>query len=241
MHLSIIVPAYNEEKNLEKNINKYNEYLNQQSYDYEIIIVNDGSVDDTKKIANKLALKNKKIKLINNKINKGKGAAVRTGLMSATGDFRLFIDADGATSINHLDKVWPCFKNGYNIVIGSRSAKDANGAYQAKPQPAWKRLLGACGNHFIQFLTIKGIHDTQCGFKILTKEAVLKIAPKMTINRWLFDTEMLVIAEAHGYKIAKIPVEWFNSPNSRVGIKGYFSSLKDIVKIKYNLITGKYR
>ena len=240
MHLSIIIPAYNEETNLNKNINKYDEYLNRQSYDYEIIIVNDGSIDNTEKIAKEIALKNKKIKLINNKTNKGKGFAVRTGLLLANGDYRLFIDADGATSINHLDKIWPYFKNNNDIIIGSRNAKDATGAHQAKPQALWKRLFGIFGNYFIQFLTIKGINDTQCGFKILTKKSALEIIPKMKINRWLFDVEMLTIARTHGSKIAIIPVEWINSSNSRVGIKGYFSSLKDIAKIKYNLITGKY-
>ncbi|NIA18313.1 MAG: glycosyltransferase [Actinobacteria bacterium] len=240
MYLSVIVPAYNEEKNLAVNIGKFNNYLSRQSYNYEIIIVNDGSTDKTGKIAGKLIAENKNLKLINNKENQGKGAAVRQGLLFARGEYRLFIDADNATSIEHIDKIWPKFKNDYDIVIGSRSPKDAEGARQALAQPIWKRFLGVCGNRFIQTLTVKGIYDTQCGFKAFTKRAAEEIIPKITINRWGFDVEILVIARISGYKIAVIPVHWINSPNSRVGVKGYFLSLLDVVKIKWNLMIGKY-
>ncbi len=240
MRLSVIVPAFNEEENLAANIGKFNDYLRRQNYDYEIIIVNDGSADGTKKIAEELAAENKNLKLINNKKNQGKGAAVRQGLLSARGEYRLFIDADNATSINHTDKIWAFFNNGYDIVIGSRNPRDAEGARQASPQPIWKRFLGICGNRVIQSLAVKGIYDTQCGFKAFTKKAAEKIMPETTINRWGFDVEILVIAEIIGYKIAVIPVRWINSPNSRVGIKGYFSSFLEIIKIKWNLITGKY-
>ncbi len=241
MRLSIIVPAYNEEKNLFKNINGFNKYLSQQKYDYEIIIVNDGSTDNTWQIASELANKNNKIKLINIKKNKGKGAAVRQGLLSASGEYRLFLDADNATSIDHIEKVWPYFKEDYDIVIGSRSPKDAKNAKQVLPQPIWKKFLGICGNYIIRLLAIKGIYDTQCGFKAFTKRAVKKIIPKTTINRWGFDVEILALAQHMNYKIAIIPVSWINSEESRVGIKGYFSTLKEIIKIKLNLINKKYK
>ena len=241
MRLSIIVPAYNEEKNLFKNINGFNKYLSQQKYDYEIIIVNDGSTDNTWQIASELANKNNKIKLINIKKNKGKGAAVRQGLLSASGEYRLFLDADNATSIDHIEKVWPYFKEDYDVVIGSRNPKDAKGADQVVSQPLWKRLLGICGNLLIRFMAVKGIWDTQCGFKAFTKKAVENIAPKTTTNRWGFDVEILALAQHMNYKIAIIPVSWINSEESRVGIKGYFSTLKEIIKIKLNLINKKYK
>ncbi len=240
MRLSVIVPAYNEEKNLAVNIGKFNGYLSRQGYDYEIIVVNDGSTDNTGEIAEKLIAENKNLKLIDNKENKGKGAAVRQGLLSARGEYRLFIDADNATSIDHIDKIWEFFNGGSDIVIGSRNSLDAEGARQALPQPAWKRFLGTRGNRIIQSLAVKGIYDTQCGFKAFTKGAVGEIIPKTTINRWGFDVEILAIARIAGHKIAAIPVYWINSPDSRVGVKGYFSSLLEIIKIKWNLITGKY-
>ncbi|MBA3046935.1 glycosyltransferase family 2 protein [Patescibacteria group bacterium] len=239
MHLSIIVPAYNEEKTLYKNIKIFNDYLSKQGYDYEIIIVNDGSIDETEKIAKKLAAEINNLKLINNKINKGKGAAVRQGLLEAKGEYRLFIDADNATPINHLEKAWPKFKQGHDIIIGSRSPKDAHGACQAVSQSWWKRLLGTCGNLIIRKLAIKNIWDTQCGFKIFTRKAVENIIPKTTVNRWAVDAEILAIAQLLNYKIAIIPVYWTNSPNSRVGIKEYFSTLKDVFKIKHNLNKAK--
>lgn len=240
MHLSVIVPAHNEEKNLALNIEKFNDYLRRQNYDYEIIVINDGSTDKTGEIAEKLAAKNKNLTLINNKNNQGKGAAVRRGILSAHGEYRLFIDADNATSIDHIDKIWKFFDNGCDIVIGSRNSRDAEGAYQALPQPMWKRFLGICGNRVIQSLAVKGIYDTQCGFKAFTKKAVEVIIPRTTVSRWSLDAEILAIAQIYGYKITAIPVRWINSPNSRVGVKGYFLSFCEVFKIKWNLITGKY-
>jgi len=240
MHLSIIVPAYNEEKNLENSIKNFFDYLKNQNYDFEVIIVNDGSTDRTIEIAKELKDKYNNLRIIDNDTNRGKGAVVRQGFLEATGKYRLFIDADNATTINHLDLVWPHFENGADIVIGSRNHRDATSAYQKTKQPAWKRFFGMCGNYFIQLLTVRGIWDTQCGFKIITDEASKKIIPKLKCKRWAFDVEILLLMEKAGYKIKIIPVEWNNSENSRVGVKGYFITLIEIIKIKYNSILKKY-
>ena len=240
MHLSIIIPAYNEEKNLIYTINEFNKYLRLQKYSYEMIIVNDGSTDRTVKIAEELIKKIKNLYLINNIKNKGKGAVVKQGLLKASGRYRLFIDADNATSIDHIDKIWKHFKNGSDVVIGVRHSNDADGACQKIKQPIYKRFLGSIGNYIIQFLTIRGIRDTQCGFKVFSEKAIQKIVPKIKINRWMFDVEMLILARKNNFKIAKIPVIWKNSQESRVGIKGYFISLKEILKIKLNIILKKY-
>jgi dolichyl-phosphate beta-glucosyltransferase len=240
MYLSIIVPAYNEEKNLAKNVLKFNDYLAGQSYDYEIIIVNDGSLDKTKEVAQKLISQIKNLCFLDNKINEGKGATVRQGLMAARGKYRLFTDADNSTSINHIEKAWPYFHKGYDIVIGSRDKKDSPSAKQIRPQPCWKRYWGISGNYLIRLLLIKNIWDTQCGFKILTQTATKDIIPKMTINGFAFDVEMLVLARLLNYKVARIPVHWINSMNSRVKIKDYFFTFKDVIKIKWNLHKGKY-
>lgn len=240
MRLSVIIPSFNEEKNLQKNILKYNKYLSRQNFDYEIIIVNDGSTDKTAEIAGELNKKNNNIKFIDNKINRGKGAAIKQGLLAASGDYRLFIDADNATSIEHIKKTWPLFESGYEVIIGSRSPRDAGGR-QVIPQNFLKRALGKIGNLIIQLLTVKGIWDTQCGFKAFTEKAVKDIISKATINRFGIDVEILVIAKSLGYKIAVIPVLWKNSADSRVGFKGYLTTLPEIIKIKFNLITGKYK
>jgi glycosyltransferase involved in cell wall biosynthesis len=240
MLLSVIIPAYNEEKNLEKNITEYARYLSECDFDYEIIIVNDGSTDKTKKISEMLAAKNNKIILIDNKINCGKGAAVRQGLLAGAGDYRLFIDADGATSIEHIDLIWPKFKEGFDIVIGSRNYRDIKGAEQILKQPIWKRFLGTAGNYLIRALNLTKIYDTQCGFKAFSKKAAEKILPKTKTDRWAIDMEIIAIAQKLNYKIGIIPVHWKDSGQSRVGIKGYFVTLKELLKIKWDLITDKY-
>jgi dolichyl-phosphate beta-glucosyltransferase len=241
MKLSVIVPAYNEAKNLLVNITKFYHYLKDQNYDFEIIIVNDGSTDKTGDLAELLCSRLINLKLIEHKINMGKGAAIRTGLLAATGDYRLFIDADNATSIEHIEKLWPLFDQSYEIVIGTRNKSDATGAYQARPQKLWKRILGILGNIVIRILAVHNIKDTQCGFKAFTKKAVNEIIPKTKINRWAIDVEILLIADRLNYKIGKIPVVWLNCQNSRVKLKDYFLFIKDLLLIKFGLLTGKYK
>lgn len=240
MRLSIIIPAFNEEKNLANTIRNFDNYLKNQNYDFEIIVVDDGSTDKTVVIAHELSKEFLYLKIIGNKINKGKGAAVRQGFASGQGQYRLFIDADNATELNHLDKVWPLLKNGADIVIASRSYRDHPDTVQQIKQALWKRSLGLFGNRIIQLLTVRKIWDTQCGFKIFSQKALEIILPRLTIDRWAFDAEMLVVAQKYKLKIGIIPVVWKNSDFSRVGIKGYFSSFKEIIKIKINLIKNKY-
>jgi len=241
MHLSVVIPAYNEEKTLADTINKFNNYLKLQEFNYEMIIVNDGSKDKTCSISEELLLKYNKLRLINNQSNRGKGYVVRQGLLAAKGKFRLFIDADNATSIDHLEKAWPLFEKGYDVIFGSRNEKDAPDACQIVSQAWWKKMLGVLGNSIVRIFLVKNIYDTQCGFKVLTKNTVEKIIPKMKINRWAFDAELLALAQSLNLKIGAIPVKWVNNPVSRVGIKGYFLTLLEVIKIKINFITGKYK
>ncbi|MFH1745266.1 MAG: dolichyl-phosphate beta-glucosyltransferase, partial [bacterium] len=240
MHLSVIVPVYNEEKNLANSIHEFTEFLRTKKYTWEIIIVNDGSTDNTEKIVEDLKRSIPNLRFINNKTNRGKGAAVRQGFLEGRGDFRLFLDADNATTIDHVDKIWPMLENGCAVVMGSRNKKDAPGARQEIKQNILKRFLGITGNKIIQTATIRGIRDTQCGFKAFTADTINKIMPKAEINRWAFDVEFLTIAKKLNLKIGVIPVVWKNSSESRVSILGYFFTLWEVVKIKWNLINGKY-
>lgn len=240
MHLSVIVPAYNEERTLRRNILAFNEYLSKQSYDYEIIIVNDGSEDNTESIVEKLQ-KEISLRYIGNKKNKGKGAVVRQGLLEANGDYRLFIDADNATTIDHLNMVWGKFERGADSVIGTRNPRDIEGASQVLAQAKWKRILGSSGNLLIQSLLVPGIWDTQCGFKVFKKEFVDNVISKTKTNRWAIDVEILTLARKDKFKIEKIPVSWNNSDFSRVGIRGYLSALIEVVNIKTNLLLRRYK
>jgi len=239
MYLSIIIPAYNEEKRLPRTLFDIDKYLRKQNYDYEIIIVNDGSKDNTAKAVRKLQPKIKNLKLIDNKENNGKGFVVRQGMMEAKGEYRLFTDADNSTSIDQVEKLLPFFKKGYDIVIGSR---DVKGAVLDPPQP-WNRVMvGNVFNLFVQAIVgLWGIWDTQCGFKALSAKATNDILPKCRINKWAFDPEILKIGKKMGYKIKEIPIRWVNDPESKVKLKGMIRMGFDLLKIRWNLIIRRYK
>ncbi len=238
MYLSVIIPAYNEEKRLPKTLKEIDKYLSRQSYDYEIIVVNDGSKDKTAKIVRDLMPGIKGLKLIDNKENHGKGYTVRQGMIKAKGDYRVFTDADNSTSIDQIEKMWPEFKRGYDIIIGSR---DIKGAIIAVPQPWWRIMLGNVFNLIVQMVSgLLGIWDTQCGFKGFTKKAVEDIFPRCRINTFAFDVEVLVIAKKLGYDIKEIPITWVNDPESKVKFKHMINMLIEVFQIRWNLITNKY-
>jgi len=239
MYLSIIIPAYNEASRLPKTLREVDKYLSNQNYEYEIIVVNDGSKDKTAEVVKDLMLEIKNLKLIDNKENHGKGYVVRQGMLQAKGDYRIFTDADNSTSIEQIEKMLPEFKNGYDVVIGSR---DIKGAVIAVPQPWWRRKLGDIFNLIVQVIAgLWGIWDTQCGFKGFSKEAVENIFPKCRINRWAFDVEVLVIAKRLGYKIKEIPVTWINSPETKVRFKGMVKMLFEVIQVRWNIIICRYR
>ncbi len=239
MYLSIIIPAYNEASRLPKTLREVDKYLSTQNYEYEIIVVNDGSKDKTAEVVKDLMLEIKNLKLIDNKENHGKGYVVRQGMLQAKGDYRIFTDADNSTSIEQIEKMLPEFKNGYDVVIGSR---DIKGAVIAVPQPWWRRKLGDIFNLIVQVIAgLWGIWDTQCGFKGFSKEAVENIFPKCRINRWAFDVEVLVIAKRLGYKIKEIPVTWINSPETKVRFKGMVKMLFEVIQVRWNIIICRYR
>jgi len=238
--LSVIIPAYNEEKTIGKTLLSVDQYLTKQDYDYEIIVISDGSKDKTSEVVANFQKMVRNLKLIDNKENHGKGYVVRQAMLEAVGDFRLFMDADNATTIDHVEHAWPFLEKGYDIAIGTRDSRDHKDAKQAVPQSLFKRSMGDIGNILIQLLIIWGIWDTQCGFKIFSAKAAKEIFSRCKIDRWGFDIEALGIAKKIGYKIAVFPVYWINNPNSRVNLKGYIRTLFELFEIKWNLMTNKY-
>lgn len=240
MHLSVIIPVYNEEKRLPNTLREIYKYLSVQSYDSEIIVVNDGSEDKTAEIVKQMMAKIKNLRLIDNKENHNKGYVVRQGMLRAEGNYRLFTDADNSTSVDHVEKMWPFFEESFDVVIGSRDPKDVEGACQAVSQPFWKRFLGNLGNIVIQVIAIWGVWDTQCGFKIFTKKSAEDIFKRCKINRWAFDVEVLSLARKLDYKIGIIPVYWINSAESKLKLEAYAHFLKELLQIKWNFIAGKY-
>jgi len=238
IYLSVIVPAYNEEKRIINTLKEIDRYLRKQDYEYEIIVVNDGSKDRTTEVVQKIIPDIKNLRLIDNKKNHGKGYVTRQGLLESKGKYRIFTDADNSTSINQIEKMWTEFKNGYEIVIGSR---DVKGAIIAVPQPWWRIMLGNIFNLIVQIISgLWGIWDTQCGFKCFSATATDRIFSKTKINRFAFDVEALVLAKKFGYKIKEIPVTWVNNAESTVGFKSMIKMLIEIFQIKWNMISHKY-
>ncbi len=240
IYLSVVIPAYNEEKRIGSTLLAVDRYLSEQDYSYEIIVVSDGSKDKTAQVVNKFSQLVKNLKLIDNKENHGKGWVVRQGMLGAAGQIRLFMDADNATTVDHFERMKPFFDRGYEIVIGSRDRKDAPGAKQAVPQAFLKRQLGNTGNILIQLLAVPGVWDTQCGFKAFSAKATHDIFSRSKINRWGFDIEALALARKLGYKIGIIPVYWVNQPGSKVNLRGYLNTFRELFKVRWNLIRGKY-
>jgi len=238
MKLSVIIPAYNEERRLPRTLREINKYLSQQSYDWEIIVVNGGSTDRTPDVVREMMGEIRNLKLIEQK-GKGKGDAVKTGMLEGKGDYRLFTDADNSTSIDQIEKMWPWFEKGYDVVIGSR---DIKGAVLDPPQPWYRGVILGKGFRFLTHLICGTweILDSQCGFKMFSKKAAEDIFPKIEILGFAFDVEVLVIAQKLGYKIKEVPVYWRNDPKSKVKFKNIFEMGIDLLKIRWNLLTKKY-
>lgn len=239
MKLSIIIPAYNEEKRLPKTLGEIDKYLKTQDYDYEILVVSDGSKDNTAGVVRSMQNEIKGLRIIDNKENHGKGYVVRQGLLEAKGDWRLFMDADNSTSVDQVANFLPFGDQGYDILIGSR---DVKGAVLDPPQPFYRRLVGDAFNILTQVVVgLWGIKDTQCGFKVLSAKAANIIMPKCTIDRWAFDPEILKIARKKKLKIKEVPVHWKNDLESKVKMTSTIKMALDLFKIRWNSIIGRYK
>ena len=240
-YLSVIIPAYKEGERIGRTLMEIEKYLNSQDYDYEVIVIVDGSRDKTAEVARNYSSQIKNLKVIDNQENHGKGYVVKQGLLESRGKYRLFMDADGSTSITHLDKFLPEFQNGYDVVIGSR---DIEGAFVQIHQAKHKEIMGDMGNWAIRIvLGLWSYPDTQCGFKILSERAVKEIASRMVIDRFGFDYELIILAYKLGFKVKQMPVRWMNEEGSTVtlfGPNGYVQVFIDLFKTKWRLMTGKY-
>jgi len=256
IHLSIIIPAYNEEKRLPQTLREIDNYLKEQNFESEIIVVSDGSKDKTVEVAKNLISEIKNLRVIEFKENRGKGFGVKEGMMGALGKFRLFTDADNSTPISQIEKMWPWFsasakgyggsaedsreggEKGFDIVIGSR---DIKGAILDPPQPLFRRFTGEIFKYLRKIIVdFWEIEDSQCGFKCFTKKAAEDIFPKCKINRFAFDPEILLVGKKLGYKIKEIPIYWKNDLQSKVKLKSMVKMLLDLFKIRLNLIKGFY-
>jgi len=240
VHLSVVIPAYNEELRLPGTLRQSVEYLESQPYGSEIVVVDDGSTDATQQVVLGWSACALPVRLIlhPDRANHGKGAAVRLGMKEARGEYRLFMDADNSTTLDHIARLWPCFEEGYDVVIGSRKVE---GALVAVHQPRYKEIAGSLGNWSIRTLAVPGIRDTQAGFKMFTRRSAEVIMPRLTIDRWGFDFEILAIARCHGFRIREVPITWINAPGSKVSFGSYFQVLSEVRRVRRNLKAGCYK
>lgn len=239
--LSVIIPSYKEGDRIGRNLLEIDHYLKGKNYTYEIIVLVDGSPDNTAEVVRNYALQIPHLRVIDNPENHGKGYVVRQGLLEAKGKWRLFLDADGSTSITHLDSFAAQFDAGYDVIIGSRKIE---GSFIQVHQPKHREIMGEGGNWLIRIvLGLWRYPDTQCGFKILSDTAANEVASRMVVNRFGFDFELIVLAIKLGFKVKQLPVRWMNEEGSTVsltGPNGFIQVLIDLFKTKARLLFGMY-
>lgn len=241
-YLSIVIPAYKEGERIGQNLLEIEKFLANKDFSYEVIVVVDGSPDNTAEIARNYSNQLKNLRVIDNEKNHGKGYVVRQGLLESKGKYVVFLDADGSTSITHVEKFLPELENGIDVVIGSRKIE---GAFVQVHQPKYREVMGEGGNVLIKFvLGLWKYPDTQCGFKMLTGQAAHEIAKRMVVDRFGFDFELIALAERLGFKTKQMPVRWLNEEGSTVsltGPNGFIQVLIDLFKTRGRLMTGAYK
>lgn len=236
--LSIVIPAYNEEGRIGKTLASIIQYTKKKSYKTEIIVVSDGSKDNTVAVVEELAKKEGSVRCLELHPNQGKGAAVRQGVLNSRGAYILFTDADNSTPIEELDRFWEA-KKAADILIGSRYLESSNVIVK---QPWYRIVIGRTANFLIQLFLVDGIRDTQCGFKLMNAEAAQDIFSRMRVDGFGFDMELLALAEIMGYSILELPVSWYNSEDSRVRpVKDTLRTLTDLIRIKVGMWSGEYK
>jgi dolichyl-phosphate beta-glucosyltransferase len=236
--ISIVIPAFNEEKRIDAPVEEIFRYLNSRFNKWEVIYSDDGSTDGTVNRLLSIQKKHPEIKIIRAERNYGKGSAVRNGMKAAVGDVVLFSDTDFSTPIQETETLLKYLQNGYDVAIGSRGLANSN----VEIHQAWPReLMGKVFNRILRmFLPLK-FKDTQCGFKIFSRKAVDLILPRMRINGFAFDVEMLIISQANHLPIIEVPVTWRNILDSRVHpIRNSLEMLRDVIKIRSGLKQNLY-
>jgi len=236
--ISLVIPAYNESKVIASTLNKSISYLSVQRYDYEIVVVDDGSTDNTADLVLEFCKQYPKVKLIRNIKNKGKGFSVKRGVLFSKGNYIFFSDADLSTPIAEAENLLFYFSQGYDIVVGSRALKESRITLK---QPWPRQGMGKFFNLLVRLLGLSGIKDTQCGFKCFSREVAQRVFRLQRFTGFSFDVEILYIGRALGYKIKDVPITWVNRVESRVGVfRDSFTMLIDLLKIKKNALIGLY-
>ena len=233
--LSIIIPAYNEEKRLLHTLNQVFAFLEGEDYPAEVIVVENGSSDQTLALAQKLAKKYANLRVLQNK-KAGKGLAVQRGMLEAEGEYRIFCDADLSMPIEEVRRFIPPNLNS-DIVIASREVKGAI----RYDEPGYRHFTGRVFNLLIRLFALPKLHDTQCGFKGFRADVAEDIFQYQSINGWAFDVEILFIAKMRSYKIAELPIPWYYNDESKINVlRDSYRMFLDLIQIRKNARQGLY-
>jgi len=234
--LGIIIPAFNEDMRLLPTLTRLAEYYGSQAYTWAVWVVDDGSLDQTGHLVEEFAANHPCFKLISYSPNRGKGFAVRKGMLEVEAEMLLFCDADLATPQEETEKLLKSINSGFDLAIGSRPLKQSHLDIR---QPWYRELLGRSFNGLVQVLAVKGIHDTQCGFKLFTKSAARDVFSRCEIDRYSFDIEALMIARDLNLKIDEVPIHWAHQEGSKVSIvRDGAKMIRDLIMLR---VRGKRR
>ena len=234
--LTLVIPAYNEEERLPVTLPQVADFVHQQSYTTEVIVVNNNSKDRTRAIADEFAAEMPFMRVIDEP-TQGKGAAVRTGVLASRGEYIFLADADFSMPVGEVNKFLPPNLGEYDVAIGSREAK---GAVRYE-EPEYRHLMGRVFNFIVRIIAVPGFQDTQAGFKCFRRKAALDVFPDQTIDGWAFDVEVLFIALKRGHKVVEVPIDWYYMANSRINpVKDSIDMALQVLKIRWNGIRGLY-
>ena len=233
--LSVIIPAHNEEGRLPDTLEQVFRFLEKQSFESEVIVVENGSTDNTLRVAQQFAADHAHCRVLQSE--KGKGAAVRRGMLEAHGEYRFMCDADLSMPVDEIVKFIPPVLENAEIAIASREAK---GAVRYN-EPPYRHIGGRGINYLIQLLILPGLNDTQCGFKCLQADVVDDIFKRQKLNGWSFDIEMLYLARRRGHRVREIPVHWYYHPETKVSaLRDALRMIGDIFRIHVYALRGVY-
>ncbi len=234
--LSVIVPAYNEEKRLPRALEQLSSFLQAQPYSSEVLLVENGSQDGTLQIAQAFAGHEPRLRVIHNQ-QRGKGLAVRRGMLEARGEYRFMCDADFSMPVAEINRFLPPALSGYDIAIASREAPGAVRYHE----PYYRHFIGRGYNLLIRILALPGLNDTQCGFKCFRAAAAEDLFRRQTVRGWSFDVEVLFIGRRAGMRIVEVPIDWYYSAESKIRVmQDALQMGMDLLRMRYNALRGVY-
>jgi len=235
-YFSLIIPAHNEEQRLPDTLKQVTAYLQAQPFDFEVLVVENNSTDHTLAIAQAFSAQHPQVRVLQN-AQRGKGRAVKQGMLAARGEYRFMCDADLSMPITEIGKFLPPALTGYDIVIASR---EAPGSIRYN-EPIYRHLGGRAINLIIRLLALPGLQDSQCGFKCFTARAAEDLFNIQTLNGWSFDIELLFVARMRGYRLIEVPIHWYYQCESKVhAVRDALRMIRDIFTIRWNAVRGGY-